>query len=92
MSRDEEKRAAIDASLRAKIGSSRDPDVQYKTAFVIARKLREPMETRARSVRFPRAVDVAGGFFGGYRKPADQKEGRRRLAAIQNGKPPQHMP
>ena len=55
---------------------SRDLDVQYKTAFVLSLKVREAMATEMR------------GYFGGYVKPANNKENRvdRRLLRNQNGK------
>jgi hypothetical protein len=67
---------------------SRDLDVQYKTAFVMAHKLREAMGNEGKVKTLSGAVEVDGGYFGGYIKPANEKEHRRdlRLAANQNGK------
>jgi transposase-like protein len=67
---------------------SRDLDVQYKTAFVMAHKLREAMGNEGNVKTLTGAVEVDGGYFGGYIKPVNQKEHRRdlRLAANQNGK------
>jgi transposase-like protein len=67
---------------------SRDLNVQYKTAFVMAHKLREAMGNEGKVRTLSGAVEVDGGYFGGYIKPANEKEHRRdlRLAANQNGK------
>lgn len=66
---------------------SRDLDVQYKTAYVLAHKLREAMASQA-----PKTVggdvEIDGAYFGGYVKPENRKEDRRdrRLKANQSGK------
>jgi len=70
---------------------SRDLDCQYKTAFVLAHKLREAMASEMKGMRLGgdgETVEVDGGYFGGYVKPANHKENRRdrRLAKNQNGK------
>jgi hypothetical protein len=70
---------------------SRDLGVQYKTAFVLAHKLREAMASELKGMRLGgdgETVEVDGGYFGGYIKPANHKENRRdrRLAKNQNGK------
>jgi len=70
---------------------SRDLGTQYKTAFVLAHKLREAMasELKGMTVGGPgKIVETDGGYFGGYVKPANYKENRRarRLAKNQNGK------
>ena len=66
---------------------SRDLDVQYKTAFVLAHKLREAMATEA-PVKVSGSVEIDGAYFGGYIKPANFRDHRldRRLARNQNGK------
>jgi transposase-like protein len=76
---------------KSALALSRDLDVQYKTAFVLAHKLREAMATELKGMRLGgegRTVEVDGGYFGGYIKPAHHKEMRRdrRLAKNQNGK------
>src|ERR1700679_2764234 len=76
---------------KSALALSRDLDVQYKTAFVLAHKLRESMATDLRGMKLggtDRIVEVDGGYFGGYVKPANHKEMRRdrRLAVNQNGK------
>ena len=76
---------------KSALALSRDLDVQYKTAFVLAHKLREAMasELKGRTLGGPgKIAEVDGGYFGGYIKPANHKENRRdrRLAKNQNGK------
>lgn len=66
---------------------SRDLDVQYKTAFVLAHKLREAMAAQApQTVKGD--VEIDGAYFGGYVKPENRKEDRRdrRLKVNQSGK------
>jgi hypothetical protein len=58
---------------------------------VLGHKLREAMATEMKGVRLGgegRTVEVDGGYFGGYVKPANHKENRRdrRLTKNQNGK------
>ena len=76
---------------KAALALSRDMGVSYKTAFVLLHKLREAMgeEMKGRVVGGEgKSVEVDGGYFGGYIKPANHKENRRdrRLARNQNGK------
>ncbi len=52
---------------------SRDLNVQYKTAFVLAHKLREAMGAEQRSRTLSGDVEVDGAFFGGYVKPENRK-------------------
>lgn len=67
---------------------SRDLDVQYKTAFVLAHKLREAMGAEMKSRTLKGHVEVDGAYFGGHVKPENRKEDRkdRRLAEHQTGK------
>ncbi len=67
---------------------SRDLDVQYKTAFVLAHKLREVMGADMGARRLSGDVEIDGAYFGGYVKPENRKEDRkdRRLAIHQSGK------
>jgi ISXO2-like transposase domain len=70
---------------------SRDLAVSYKSAFVLAHKLREAMaeELRGRMLGGDgKVAEIDGGYFGGYIKPANFKENRvdRRLLRNQNGK------
>jgi transposase-like protein len=67
---------------------SRDLDVQYKTAFVLAHKIREAMAAEDEGAKVSGEVEIDGMYAGGYIKPANLKEHRRdrRLAKNQNGK------
>ena len=67
---------------------SRDLDCQYKTAFVLAHKLREAMGAEMRDRTVSGDVEIDGAYFGGYVKPENRKEDRkdRRLAINQSGK------
>src|SRR5271170_7570983 len=76
---------------KSALALSRDLDCQYKTAFVLAHKMREAMASEIIGLRLGgpgKIVEIDGGYFGGYVKPANHKENRvdRRLAANQNGK------
>ncbi len=76
---------------KSALALSRDFDVQYKTAWVLAHKLREAMATEVKGYKLGgegKAVEVDGAYFGGYVKPANHKENRRdrRLARNQTGK------
>jgi transposase-like protein len=76
---------------KSALALSRDLDCQYKTAFVLAHKLREAMASELKGLHLGGAgetVEVDGGYFGGYVKPSNHKENRRdrRLAKNQNGK------
>lgn len=76
---------------KSALALSRDLDCQYKTAFVLAHKLREAMALELKGRHLGGAgetVEVDGGYFGGYIKPANHKENRRdrRLVKNQNGK------
>jgi transposase-like protein len=66
----------------------RDMDVSYKTAFVLAHKLREAMAADQAAYQPKGEVEVDGAYFGGHIKPANRKENRkdRRLASNQTGK------
>lgn len=67
---------------------SRDLDCQYKTAFVLAHKIREAMTLERPSKPLEGDVEVDGMYNGGYVRPANLKENRvdRRLAENQTGK------
>jgi transposase-like protein len=67
---------------------SRDLDVQYKTAFVLAHKLREAVAALRNERKLSGEVEVDGAYFGGYVKPRNHKENRRdrRLSENQTGK------
>jgi transposase-like protein len=66
---------------------SRDLDVQYKTAFVLAHKLREAMASETADDTLQGDVEVDGAYFGGHVRPANWKENRvdRRLLQHQTG-------
>ncbi len=67
---------------------SRDLGVQYRTAFVMAHKLREAMCADIDDSPLDGVVEVDGAYFGGYVKPANEKENRRdrRFRIHRNGK------
>jgi transposase-like protein len=76
---------------KSALALSRDLNVSYKCAFVLLHKLREAMaaELKARVVGGEgKVVEVDGGYFGGYVKPANLKENRRdrRFSRNQSGK------
>lgn len=67
---------------------SRDLDCQYKTAFVLAHKLREALAAEQAERTVSGHVEIDGAYFGGYVKPENRKEDRKdlRLKANQSGK------
>jgi len=67
---------------------SRDLDCQYKTAYVMAHKLREAMGDQLAGSTVSGDVEIDGAYFGGYVKPANLKAHRvdRRLAMNATGK------
>ncbi len=67
---------------------SRDLDCQYKTAFVLAHKIREAIVDTDKGTTVSGEVEIDGCYVGGYVKPANYKEHRRdrRLAINQSGK------
>lgn len=70
---------------------SRDLNCQYKTAFVLAHKLREAMGSEVHSPDQPElsgSVEIDGMYAGGKSKPENRKADRRdrRAAAEQTGK------
>jgi len=76
---------------KSMLALSRDLGTSYKTAFVLAHKMREAMavELKGRTLGGPgKIAEVDGGYFGGYVKPANLKEHRadRRFADNQSGK------
>ncbi|NHK26674.1 IS1595 family transposase [Parvularcula flava] len=66
---------------------SRDLDVQYKTAFVLAHKLREAMADEIDNAKIDSECEIDGAYFGGHIRPENRKEDRRdrRRLAYQNG-------
>src|SRR5580704_15695216 len=76
---------------KSALALSRDLNVSYKGAFVLLYKLREAMaeELKGRTLGGDgKIVEVDGGYFGGYVKPANFRENRRdrRLVRNQTGK------
>ena len=67
---------------------SRDLDCQYRTAFVLAHKLREVMAAGQRDVKLSGVVEVDGAYFGGHRRQRNRVAQRRdrRLVTEQTGK------
>ena len=67
---------------------SRDLDCQYKTAFVLAHKLREAVAMERATIDLDGTVEIDGAYFGGHIRPANYEENRvdRRLAIHQTGK------
>lgn len=68
---------------------SRDLDCQYKTAFVMAHKIREAMAGQQDAIgEVAGSVEIDGAYFGGYLKPANRREDRkdRRRRVYQTGK------
>ena len=67
---------------------SRDLDCQYKTAFVLAHKLREAMAQEVHTGEVLEGhVEIDGAYFGGHVRPENAKKDRkdRRLKENQNG-------
>jgi transposase-like protein len=66
----------------------RDLSVQYKTAFVLAHKLREAMMAEQNELMLSGEVEVDGAYFGGHIRPENRKADRRdrRLLVNQTGK------
>lgn len=66
---------------------SRDMNVQYKTAFVFAHKLREAMASETRGQTLDGEIEIDGQYHGGHIRPANLVENRidRRRAEYQTG-------
>jgi len=66
----------------------RDLDVQAKTAFVLAHKIREAIGAGQDQGELSGEVEVDGAYFGGHVKPENEKADRkdRRLVEEQSGK------
>jgi len=67
---------------------SRTLDVQYKTAWVMAHKLREALGCEIDGEILEGEVEVDGAYFGGHIRPENEKKDRkdRRLKKNQTGK------
>ena len=65
---------------KSMLALSRDLGVQYKSAFVLAHKLREAMASDMRGVAVGgegKVAEIDGGYFGGYVKPANRRDVRK---------------
>ena len=65
---------------KSMLAMSRDLGDAYKTAFVLAHKMREAMATEVRTQPIGgegKRAEIDGGYFGGYVKPANRREDRR---------------
>jgi len=76
---------------KSMLAFSRELDVQYKTAFVLAHKLREAMASSIKGLRIGgegRVAEIDGTYFGGHVRPANRAADRvdRRRAENQSGK------
>jgi transposase-like protein len=76
---------------KSMLALSRELDVQYKTAFVLAHKLREAMASSMKALRIGgegRVAEIDGAYFGGHVRPENRAADRidRRLAENQSGK------
>ncbi|ESZ24036.1 IS1595 family transposase [Mesorhizobium sp. L2C084A000] len=56
---------------------SRDLDVQYKTAFVLAHKLREALSAETKNETLEGEVEIDGAYFGGVVRPENRVEDRK---------------
>lgn len=67
---------------------SRDLNCQYKTAFVLAHKLREAIAAEQENTTLSGTVEIDGAYFAGHVKPKNKAAERidRRLAEEQTGK------
>jgi hypothetical protein len=65
---------------------SRDLSCDYKTAFVLAHKLRETMAPAAGEVSVGGEVEIDGAYFGGHVKPENRIEDRVDRRKTPNGK------
>jgi transposase-like protein len=75
---------------KSMLALSRDLGTQYKTAFVLAHKMREAMAADMRQTigGDGKVAEIDGGYFGGYVKPANRRDVRkdRRLSENRSGK------
>ena len=76
---------------KSMLAFARDLDVQYKTAFVLAHKLREAIASSVKALRIGgegRVAEIDGAWFGGHVRPENLAAERidRRLAENQSGK------
>jgi transposase-like protein len=72
---------------KSALALSRDLGVQYKTAFVLAHKIREAMGTARKRERIGganRIAEVDGAYFGGHIRPENRKADRKDRRRIEN--------
>src|SRR3954471_18434609 len=72
---------------KAALALSRDLDVQYKTAFVLAHKIREAMASEVKDLRLGGAgqhVEIDGCYVGGHVRPENRKVERKDLRLAEN--------
>ncbi len=74
---------------KSMLAFSRELDVQYKTAFVLAHKLREAMASSAKALRIGgegKVAEIDGAWFGGHIRPENRAADRldRRLGENQS--------
>ncbi len=62
----------------------REIDCQYKTAFVLAHKIREALASEAEGMQLAGEVEVDGAYFGGKVRPANHQEDRRDRRKAEN--------
>ena len=65
----------------------RDLDVSYKTAFVLAHKLREAMSAETEGLTLEGEVEIDGAYFGGHVRPENRVEDRKDRRLRQNLSP-----
>lgn len=63
---------------------SRDLDVQYKTAFVLAHKLREALSAETASEMLDGDVEIDGAYFGGHVRQENRVEDRKDRRELAN--------
>ena len=75
------------AKGRSAVQLSRELGVQYKTAWVMAHKLRESMQDEYEGQKVSGEVEIDGAYFGGHIRPANKHEDRvdRRRKRFQTG-------
>ena len=76
---------------KSMLAFARELDVQYKTAFVLAHKLREAMAASIKGLQVGgegRVAEIDGAYFGGHVRPENRAADRidRRLAENRSGK------
>lgn len=64
----------------------RDLDVQYKTAFVLAHKLREAIGDSQTEGQLSGEVEIDGAYFGGHTRPANEGSAAKRASNRMDGK------